>query len=70
LLPVPGQVFTELDAVNFLTGANAELIAAGGVCSAEGSCWLAVTGTKEQEDTAEKIVASVADEQPFDHDNL
>jgi hypothetical protein len=70
LLPVPGQVFTELDAVNFLTGANAELISAGGVCGAEGSCWLAVTGTKEQEDAAEKIFASVAYEQPFNLDNL
>ncbi|MGD0204646.1 MAG: hypothetical protein ABSC20_12190 [Candidatus Bathyarchaeia archaeon] len=53
-----------------MTGANAELIAAGGVCSAEGSCWLAVTGTKEQEDAAEKIFASVACEQPFNLDNL
>ena len=25
LLPVPGQVFTELEAVNFWSGANAEL---------------------------------------------
>jgi len=70
LLPVPGEVFTELDALTALTGANVELIAAGGVCGAEGSCCLAVTGTKEQEDTAEKIVASVVDEQPFDRDNL
>jgi len=70
LLPVPGQVFTELDAVNFLTGANAELMSAGGVCGAEGSCWLAVTGTKEQEDVAEKIFAAVAYEQPFNLDNL
>lgn len=29
LLPVPGQVFTEIQAVNQLTGATAELIAAG-----------------------------------------
>jgi hypothetical protein len=65
LLPVPGEVFTELDAVSFLTGANAELISAGGVCGAEGSCWLAVTGTKEQEDAAEKIFASVTYEPAF-----
>jgi hypothetical protein len=70
LLPVPGEVFTELDAVNILTGANAELISAGGVCGAEGSCWLAVTGTKEQEDTAEKIFASIACEPAFNLDNL
>jgi 6-phosphogluconate dehydrogenase (decarboxylating) len=51
--------------VSILTGANAELISAGGVCGAEGSCWLAVTGTKEQEDAAEKIFASVAYEPAF-----
>ncbi|MGA3059357.1 MAG: hypothetical protein ABSD92_03195 [Candidatus Bathyarchaeia archaeon] len=70
LLPVPGQVFTELDAMNFLSGAKAELISAGGVCGAEGSCWLAVTGTKEQEEIVEKIFASVAFEQPFNLDYL
>jgi hypothetical protein len=70
LLPVPGEVFTELDALTALTGATVELIAAGGVCGAEGSCMLAVSGTKEQEDTAEKIMASVAGEQPFNSDNL
>ena len=66
LFPVPGQVFTELDAINLLTGATAELVAAGGVCGAEGSCLLAISGTKEQEEAAEKLVASVASEPPFD----
>jgi len=70
LLPVPGQVFTELEAVNFSSGANAELFAAGGVCGAEGSCWLAVAGTKEQEEEAEKIFASVAHEPQFNLDSL
>ena len=70
LLPVPGEVFTELDSLTALTGATVELIAAGGVCGAEGSCMLAVSGTKEQEDVAEKIMASVAGEQPFNSDNL
>jgi hypothetical protein len=65
LLPVPGQVVTELDAINFLTDANAELISAGGVCGAEGACWLAVIGTKEQEAAAEKIFAAVAYEELF-----
>lgn len=65
LLPVPGEVFTELDAVSLLTGATAELISAGGVCGAEGSCWLAITGTREQEASAEKLVASIASEPAF-----
>jgi hypothetical protein len=70
LLPVPGQVFTELDAVNALTGASAELFSAGGVCGAEGSCWLAVSGTKEQEDAAEKLFSSLASEPSFDLDYI
>jgi hypothetical protein len=36
MLPVPGEVITELEAINMLTGASAELVAAGGVCGAEG----------------------------------
>ena len=68
LLPVPGQVFTELDAVNALTGASAELFSAGGVCGAEGSCWLAVSGTREQEDAAEKLFSSLASEPSFNVD--
>jgi len=62
LLPVPGQVFTELDAVTLLTGASAALVAAGGFCGAEGSCLLAISGTKEQEQATEKLIASVASE--------
>ena len=65
LFPMPGQVFTEIEAVQLLTEATAELIAAGGVCGAEGSCWLAISGTKEQEDAAEKLLASVASEPAF-----
>lgn len=66
LFPVLGQVFTELDAISLLTGATAELVAAGGVCGAEGSCLLAISGTKEQEDAAEKLMASVASEPAFE----
>ena len=65
LFPTLGQVFTELEAVQFLTGATAELIAAGGVCGAEGCCWLAVSGTEEQEEAAKKLLASVASEPAF-----
>jgi hypothetical protein len=70
LLPVNGEVFTEIDALTALTAANVELIAAGGVCGAEGACWIAVTGEKEQEEFAEQIIASVADEPPFSMDLL
>ena len=65
LFPVPGQVFIEIEAVHLLTGATAEMIAAGGVCGAEGSYWLAISGTKEQEDAAERLLVSVASEPAF-----
>ncbi len=65
LLPVPGEVFTELDAINLLTGAQAELFAAGGVCGAEGSVWLGVSGTQEQEEKAESMVKEIASEPAF-----
>jgi hypothetical protein len=66
LLPVPGaSVFTEIDAVEMLTGAACEMTAAGGVCGAEGSVWLAVRGTAEQVGKAEELIKSVASEAPF-----
>jgi hypothetical protein len=70
LLPVTGEVFTELEAIRALTGAEVELIAAGGVCGAEGSCWITVEGSEEQEEFAEQIIASVADEPQFNSDFL
>ena len=59
-------MFTEIDAIKQLTGADAEMVAAGGICGAEGSCLIAVTGTEEQEKMAEEIWASVASEPSFD----
>jgi 6-phosphogluconate dehydrogenase (decarboxylating) len=65
LMPVVGEVFTELDALQALTGADVALIASGGVCGAEGSCWIAVCGSEEQEEYAEQVLASVAKEPAF-----
>lgn len=66
LFPVPGEVLTELDAITLLTGATAELIAGGGVCGAEGSVWLAVSGKPKQMEAAESILKSVAREPVFE----
>jgi hypothetical protein len=65
LLPVPGRVFTELDAVALWSGARAELVAAGGVGGAEGSVWLGVSGTEEQLRAAVALIRSVEAEPPF-----
>ena len=52
LLPVPGEIFTEIKAVSFLTGAKAEQVAGGGISGAEGSIWLAISGNEEQVESA------------------
>jgi len=65
LLPVPGEVFTEIEAISILSGATAELVAGGGVCGAEGSVWLAITGEAEKEKLAEELIASLANEPAF-----
>jgi len=67
LLPVPGETFTELDAVSLLTGATAEPVAAGGIGGAEGSVWLAVSGTEKQLEDADLLLNSVVTEPAFDY---
>lgn len=69
-LPLPGEVFTEIEALRALTAANVELIAAGGVCGAEGAVWIAVSGEEEQEEFAAQVIAALVDEAPFSADFL
>ncbi len=64
LLPLPGTIFTELDAIEVLTGAKATMIAAGGIYGAEGSSWLVIDGTQEAIDRAAALIESIADEPP------
>lgn len=66
LLPMPGEIFTELDAIALLTGAKAQLIAAGGVAGAEGSVWLGVSGKATEEGGAAALIQSVLGEPAFD----
>jgi len=65
LLPVPGEVITEIEAIAMLTGAKAQLVAAGGVAGAEGSVWLAISGEPTQENGAMALLQSVAEEPAF-----
>ena len=64
MLVLPGEVFTELDAIGLLTGATASLLAAGGVYGAEGSLWVGVSGQADQINAAADLIASVAEEPP------
>lgn len=61
-MPVAGEVVTELEAIPLLTGATARLVAAGGVCGAEGGVWLAVTGTGETLAKADLLLRSLSSE--------
>jgi len=62
LMPLPGKIFTEVDAIRLMTGAEAILIAAGGFCGAEGAAWLGITGTEEQIEAGVELIRSVAGE--------
>jgi hypothetical protein len=62
LLPIPGEVFTEIDAIRQLTGAEAEVIAAGGADGAEGAVLLALRGSEEQLAKAEELMKEVSRE--------
>jgi len=64
LMPLPGEIFTELDAIQLLTGAEPTLIAGGGIFGAEGSAWIGVSGTEEQVAAAAELIKSVAGEPP------
>lgn len=64
LMPLPGVVFTELDAIQLLTGAESVLIAGGGIFGAEGSAWIGVSGTEEQVAAAAALIKSVSGEPP------
>jgi hypothetical protein len=66
LLPVPGEIVTELEAIELLTGVSADLLAAGGVGGAEGCVWLMLEGTGEQEEKAAELLKAIAGEAPFE----
>jgi len=65
LFPLAGNIVTELEAIEIITGAKAELVAGGGVSGAEGSCWIAVSGSEKQIKTAENVINSVREEENF-----
>ena len=62
---VPGDLFTEIEALAGLCGVSAVPAAAGGVGGAEGAVWLALFGSVEQLDGAQEVLASVRAEPPF-----
>ncbi len=64
MLALPGEVVTELQAVNMLTGASAELLAGGGIYGAEGAVWLGISGGDNEVAAAADLIESLAGEDP------
>ncbi|MBT3376102.1 MAG: hypothetical protein HN742_24670 [Lentisphaerae bacterium] len=62
---VPGPLFTEIEALDVLTGVEAIPAGAGGVGGAEGAVWLALFGTKQELDLAQNVISSVRGEPTF-----
>jgi hypothetical protein len=62
---LPGKVFTELDAVKALTGAEADILAAGGVSGYEGGCYLICRGEEEQLRKVAELKEEVTNEPAF-----
>ncbi|MBE2900067.1 hypothetical protein DNK57_04445 [Methanothermobacter thermautotrophicus] len=65
LLPVPGEVFTEVDALRLLAGVEAEPVGAGGVHGAEGSVHLLLEGSEGSLRHAEDILKRAGMERPY-----
>lgn len=65
LWPIQGEIVTEIEALELLTGVEAHQIAAGGVCGAEGAIWLAVWGMPEEVAAAKALVESIQGEPAF-----
>jgi len=65
LWPVEGEIVTEIEALRFLSGAEAMQSAAGGLAGAEGAVRLVVRGTREQIARVVELADAVHGEPPF-----
>ena len=66
IMTIPGEVFTEIDAITLLSGATCDLVASGGVGGAEGAIWLNISGDVEKMDQIMDIINSIINEPPFE----
>lgn len=61
----PGEIFTEIEAVETLSEVTAVPLAAGGVGGAEGAVWLSVYGDAEEVKALYSLIESIKGEMPF-----
>jgi len=62
---VTGEIVTELEAINILTGATAFQSSAGGISGAEGASWIVFRGTRDQVKKALDLVNAIQGEPPY-----
>ena len=60
-----GKIISEVEALSLLSGVQARLMAAGGVCGAEGGIWLSLTGNAEHVNQACSLLDKIAAEPAF-----
>ncbi len=60
-----GEIVTELEALEVLTGVTACQIGAGGVCGAEGSVRIVVLGAPDQVAATDELIKQIENEPPF-----
>ena len=65
MAPLPGEVVTEIEAIEILTGARAMLVGSGGVLGAEGGAYFLAEGTEEELAALKKVLEMVKDEPAF-----
>lgn len=65
LMPMTGEIVTEIEAIRLLSGAEARQIAAGGIRGAEGAVRLLVSGTETEIARLREVIAAVEGEAPY-----
>jgi hypothetical protein len=65
MMPIHGKVITELEAIKILSGAEAIVMAKGGVSGAEGAVTLMVRGTPKQLSQVTRLIKSIKGENPL-----
>lgn len=61
MMPMPGTVITEIEAIRQLTGAETTPVATGGIGSGAGAVMLVVDGAEESVDAAWRLVSAIRD---------
>lgn len=65
MLPLTGEIFTEIEALEVLCGVKATPVASGGVMGAEGGIYFMAEGTEENLEKCKKLIHDVRSDKSF-----